>query len=272
MLLVMSPPKPETEIDLTVTLWHATSSSREAGPVERLCETWLEDSERARADQFRQPTSRNQHVIGRGMARRLLCEQVVAPEPVPPNAIRFETETFGKPFVVAPQHAKRPFNVAHTDGLVMCGLICGTITIDDALVGVDVERLNRRTDPGLADRYFSKPEVDYVRSHRGEDDRRSAFLRVWTLKESFIKAIGTGLQTPLADFAFQDIDSPTPTIEMLSPKLQTNRIWQFRCFTPRPGFIAAAAVSSERAIRPTFEVCDFDRLLSPHRANRRDFS
>ncbi len=201
------------------------------------------------------------------MARRLLCEQVVAPELITPHAIRFDVETFGKPFVVEPLIAKRPFNVAHTDGLVMCGLVCGAfsaedVLVGDILVGVDVERLDRRTDPAIADRYFSLPEIDYVRSHDGEDDRRDAFLRVWTLKESFIKAIGTGLQTPLADFAFDDIDSSSPTIRMLSPTLQSNRQWRFECFEPRPGFIAAAAVSVRGDREPVFEVCDFDRLVS----------
>lgn len=258
----MSSPPPTAENELQVTLWHATSSSTDAGRVERICEGWLDESERARANQFRQPKSRNQHVIGRGMARRLLCEQVVAPEPISPHAIRFDVEMYGKPFVVEPSHAQRPFNVAHTDGLVMCGLVCGRVRRDDVLVGVDVERLDRRTDPALADRYFSAPEVDYVRSHTDADDRRDAFLRVWTLKESFIKAIGTGLQTPLADFAFDDIDSSSPTIRMLSPKLQTDRRWRFECFRPRPGFIAAAAVSMGDDVEPVFEVCDFDRWVT----------
>ena len=223
--------------DAVIQVWHAASSSAQPGPIELCCEALLDESERERADRFRQPTSRNQHVIGRGMARRLLGSQQTDP-----HSIRFAAEAHGKPYVTAPDEAKRPFNVAHTDGLVLCGL--GNQS--HRMVGIDVERLGRRTDPAIAERYFSKPEVEYLRQFKGDREKRDAFLRVWTLKESFIKAIGTGLQTPLADFAFEDIDSDNPTIRMLSPELETGAAWKFFSIEPRPGFIGAIAVAPKR--------------------------
>lgn len=238
----------------TVRIWHATSSTVDAGPIEHCCEAWLDESERQRAAKFRQPTSRNQHVVGRGMARCLLGS-----EAIPPQAIRFDVERYGKPFVIEPAEAKRPFNVAHTDGLVMCGIANEV----DSLLGVDVERLNRRTDPALADRYFSAPEVHYLNTQVCETSRRYAFLKIWTLKESFIKAIGTGLQTPLADFAFEEIDSDRPTIRMLNPRLESDTVWRFFSVEPRPGFIGAIAVASKLADPPAMiELHSFDELVS----------
>jgi len=207
-----------------ISVWHAASSSAGPGPLERRCETWLDPSEQERADRFRQPTSRNQHVVGRGMAKRLLSSG----SGVDPKSICFAAEAHGKPYVTEPDSARRPFNIAHTDGLVMCG-IGGE---GQVAIGVDVERLNRRTDPGLADRYFSKPEVQFLQSFRRDQERRSLFLRIWTLKESFIKAIGTGLQTPLADFAFEQIESSSPTIRMLDPKLESDWSWKFYSIEP----------------------------------------
>lgn len=237
-----------------VRVWHATSSSAHPGPIEMRCESWLDQSELERASMFRQPTSRNQHVIGRGMARRLLGS-----DQVPPNTIRFESEVHGKPFVAEPEQAKRPFNVAHTDGLVICGI--GNDR--HQMLGIDVERLNRRTDPGLADRYFSEPEVRYLNSVGCDQMRRQAFLRIWTLKESFIKAIGTGLQTPLADFAFEEIDSDSPTIRMLNPKLESEVRWKFFAIEPRPGFVGAIAVATNQQEAPVnFELHSFDELLA----------
>ncbi len=219
----------------TVSLWHASSSSDEPSSVETTCEAWLDVDEQRRASRFRIPTSRNQHVVGRGMARRLLSSDSVAPE-----AIRFALEPHGKPYVSEPSAARQPFNIAHTDGLVMCGIG----SAEHTMIGVDVERLGRRTDPGLADRFFSKPEVRYLQRHQDDDAKRIAFLRVWTLKESFIKAIGTGLQTPLSDFAFMDIDSDSPTIQMLDEKLEGDVSWKFFSIQPRPGFVAAVAVAT----------------------------
>jgi 4'-phosphopantetheinyl transferase len=242
-----------SESALPIRVWHAASSSNEPGPLELCCEAWLDESDRQRASRFRQPTSRNQHVVGRGMARRLLGSDAVNPQ-----SIRFAAEVYGKPYVKEPAEARQPFNVAHTDGLVMCGIG------NDAheLIGVDVERLNRRTDPAIADRYFSKPEVRYLNTYRSDVERRDAFLRIWTLKESFIKAIGTGLQTPLADFAFEEIDSDSPKIKMLNPNLDSGKCWTFFSIQPRPGFIGAIAVAPKRASTPIeLELQSFDELM-----------
>ncbi len=239
----------------TVNLWHATTSSHDPGQVESCCESWLDEEEVQRANRFRKPTSRNQHVVGRGMARRLLGDESVAP-----HDIKFAAEVHGKPFVVEPSAAKQPFNVAHTDGLVMCGVGQD----QHALVGVDVERLERRTDPGLASRYFSKPEIEFLNSKPEGIARRNSFLRIWTLKESFIKAIGTGLQTPLADFAFKEIDSDQPRIEMLNPELRSNLTWRFFSLQPRPGFIGAVAVACDQndAMDVQIQLKNFDDLVS----------
>ena len=238
----------------SIRVWHATSSSAHPGPIEASCQCWLDEGERARADRFRVATSRNQNIVGRGMARRLLSG-----DRVDPRAIRFDVEPYGKPFVVEPTAVKRPFNVAHTDGLVLCGVG----TSGHQLVGVDVERLGRRTDPELATRYFSPPEVEYLRQFRNTSERQDVFLRIWTLKESFIKAIGTGLQTPLADFAFEEIDSDSPRIRMLSPELESDLNWKFFCLQPRPGYVGAIAVACGESVedRVGVELHCFDDLI-----------
>ncbi len=55
------------------------------------CSSWLDESERERAERFRVATSRNQNIVGRGMASRLLSS-----DPVDPRAIRFDVEPHGK--------------------------------------------------------------------------------------------------------------------------------------------------------------------------------
>ena len=246
---------------MRIKVWHATSSQNDPGRVEQACERYLDSDERMRADKFRQPTSRNQHVIGRGMTRHLIGEQTG----VNPAAIQFGLQHYGKPFVLAPTQATQPFNVAHTSGLVLCGLVDkeeAATTSPSFQLGVDVEAVDRRTDPAIAERFFSKPEVDHLRSRVGEVERRLAFLRIWTLKESFIKAIGTGMSTPLADFAFEQIDSERPKIRMLSDDLNVGDAWQFNVFEPRPGFIAATAVcAGKQTPAPELKLISFDDVV-----------
>jgi 4'-phosphopantetheinyl transferase len=207
---------------------------------------------------FQRPTTRNQHVVGRGMARKLLAEELPGHDTVEPQEIRFAAESHGKPYVTQPALAQRPFNVAHTDGLVMCGV--GNESHE--LVGVDIERLERRVDLGLASRYFSQPEISFLDQIESEDAKRETFLRIWTLKESYIKAIGTGLQTPLADFAFDEIDSSHPKIKILNPALDCGRAWRFFAFAPRPGFLGAVAVATNQASDVTLELNRFEELVN----------
>ena len=238
-----------------VSIWHAANSSGDPGDVESQCESWLDEPDRERANLFRRATTRNQHVIGRGMSRRLLSGTAIDPQ-----SIQFDVEPHGKPIVTGPTTAVRPFNVTHTDGLVMCCVG----ELNHQTVGVDVERLSRRTDTSIADRYFSKPEITFLDRCRSDDARRRTFLKIWTLKESFIKAIGTGLTMPLADFAFGQIDSDRPTIRMLNPGLESNLHWRFYSIQPRPGFIAALAVATENAATIVdYQLNDFEALIGP---------
>jgi len=234
----------------TVQLWHAASSSSTPGPLEKRCESVLDDAERQRAGRLRVATARNQHVVGRGMARQLLAGKAVDP-----RQLQFALQPHGKPYVIRPHAACRPFNVAHTDGLVLCGLAAA----EHLQLGVDIERLDRRTDPALAERYFALPEVRILQNQTTEASRRAMFLKIWTLKESFIKAIGTGLQTPLADFAFERLDTDRPTIRFLNPRLHDSLGWHFYSLQPRPGFIAAAAIAIDRPkTEVALEVRQFD--------------
>jgi 4'-phosphopantetheinyl transferase len=255
---------------VTACLWYAPASCGEPGEIETICESFLDEDDLQRAASFRRPTTRNQHVIGRGMARRLLTDGFHCP-----TDVRFQVAEGGKPFAAEPPQARRAFNVAHTEGLVVCGLIDAT---DEAVaktptsfqshqvpLGVDVERLDRRVDLHLADRYFSAPEIDYLHQLANDDERHVAFLRIWTLKESFIKAIGTGLRTPLDQFAFEGIDDEKPKIRFLNPGLASatgkKGNWHFRCFTPSDGFIASVGVELNHDEHLETRVIDFSTML-----------
>lgn len=215
-----------------IEVWHAPAASDVPGPTESYCERLLLDEEKVRADRFRVASARHQHVVGRGMARALLsrgrCES---------REIDFRLLDHGKPIVQSPEAACRAFNVAHTKGLVLCGL-----GGREQWLGVDVEWIDRRTDPDLARRYFAPAEIQQLDATRNADEHRELFLKLWTLKEAFIKAIGTGLYTPLDQFAFEDAASEQPRLTLADPNLARGKVWRFESFVPRDGFVAAVAV------------------------------
>ena len=118
----------------------------------------------------------------------LLLNRVLAEAGLPPaGAFAFGPE--GKPWL--PDRPGLHFSLSHSGELVLCAL-------SDAELGCDVET-PRRVNAALVRRFFHPDEQRWLFSlPQGEQD--AAFLRLWTLKESYVKAIGLGLSLPLDAF------------------------------------------------------------------------
>lgn len=154
------------------------------------CEDVLDERERHCAGRFRFDRDRRRYVVSHAALRWFLAGYLDAE----PAGLSLETGPQGKPFVAAATHGGLEFNMSHTDGLA------ALLAARGRSVGVDVERLRTMPDAlEIAERYFSGAEVERLRAvplpHRSE-----AFLNCWTRKEAFIKAVGEGLQYPLASF------------------------------------------------------------------------
>ncbi len=120
---------------------------------------------------------------------------------VAPKDLRVRLTASGKPEAEGVH-----FNVTHSGEIVLLA-VC-----DDRAVGVDVER--RRDVPrvnALVERWLTaaeRTELDRLRE-RGLDDS-DAFLRVWSLKEARLKALGVGISgavsAKLERVVAQDLD------------------------------------------------------------------
>ncbi|MFG0264096.1 MAG: 4'-phosphopantetheinyl transferase family protein [Rhodopirellula sp. JB055] len=237
-----------------IQLWYASAAADTPGKIETFCMRWLPQEEHQSAAKFRVASARHQHVIGRGMARFLIADTQTAP-----HQIQFRHLDHGKPIIETPEQLRRPFNIAHTKGLVICGI--GPEAADEWL-GVDIEGLDRKTDPGLAQRYFAPEEIEQLDRVKNSDAKQALFLKIWTLKEAFIKAIGTGLNTPLDQFAFENAASNAPRLTLKDQSLAQGRHWQIRNVMPRPGYIAAVALGTKTSnIVPKIELSDFRKRM-----------
>ena len=97
----------------------------------------------------------------------------------------------GKPFLKDAKNVN--FNLSHSGKLVMCA-------ISEFEVGCDVELVkDGRID--VAERFFTVAEREFITAGDGEKNKNERFFRLWTLKESFIKANGAGLSLPLGTFS-----------------------------------------------------------------------
>lgn len=108
-----------------------------------------------------------------------------------PAELSFTRNPYGKPSLS--HHSDVQFNVSHSGDWI--ALISGGT---DEL-GVDVEKI-APIDMQIAERFFSPTESQFL-SATPDDRRLNTFYRLWTLKESYIKAVGMGLSIPLDSFA-----------------------------------------------------------------------
>lgn len=85
------------------------------------------------------------------------------------------------------------FNISHSGEWVVCG-------ISYREIGVDVE-MHHDIDIKIAGSFFSREEAELLDRCNSRKDQLKLFFTIWSLKESYIKAIGKGLSCPLDSFA-----------------------------------------------------------------------
>lgn len=88
-------------------------------------------------------------------------------------------------------------SLSHSYGVVMCAF-------SDTPVGVDIELVKKR-HKSVERRVFTEGEISLVDSAEDED---KAFFTLWTLKESYLKAIGTGFSDNAKETEFFSLDLP----------------------------------------------------------------
>ncbi len=151
----------------------------------------LPDAVKVKITAFARPADAQRSLAGELATRYLLASRFGKTLPYEP----FTTGEKGKPFPDGFENIH--FNISHSGKWV-------AIAFSDTAVGVDVEKI-RRVPEGVANRFFSQPEKDWINSCPDETSKADVFFTLWTLKESFLKAIGKGLTKNLNSFTVSPI-------------------------------------------------------------------
>ncbi|MCT2347286.1 4'-phosphopantetheinyl transferase family protein [Niallia taxi] len=125
----------------------------------------------------------------RGLFSDLLIRYIIRKKGFSSGEIIFEINSYGKPSFKKIPHFE--FNISHSGDWVVCA-------VDQSPVGIDVELVNT-IDIDLAYQFFTEKECEYIFS--SNENRLFRFYEIWTLKESYIKAVGQGLTIPLNSFS-----------------------------------------------------------------------
>jgi 4'-phosphopantetheinyl transferase len=142
----------------------------------------LTAAELALCDRCRLPQVRQHKIVARAKLRQILSSYLDQP----PLKIEIAVGAQGKP-----QVAGLEFNLSHSGDLVI-------YAVSDRPVGIDIERVRSMDLTGIIERFFAPAEF-VAWQKLSPADQEAAFFRAWTIKEAYLKAVGTGLHTPLAE-------------------------------------------------------------------------
>ena len=145
---------------------------------------------RSKCDAFRFPADRR-----RSVAAWLLLRQMLSERGLDADSLPVSENGFGKP-AFDPSLGIR-FSLSHAGNRVMA-------VVSDAEVGCDVERI-ASVDDGMLRAVLCNAERESLAA-LSDEARNQAFFRLWVRKESYVKAVGRGLNIDLS--AFSALETP----------------------------------------------------------------
>jgi len=153
-----------------------------AQPVTAVALAALDEDERAQAERLPQEAAQS-YVYAHLLLREMLRDIAGIERPT------FCKTAYGKPYIAGSDIC---FNLSHTKDRVAVALAF------EREIGVDIERLDpHRVDEVTARQMFAPDEFNLWLNAA---NRSEAFFRIWTVKESIMKATGLGSALPLRDF------------------------------------------------------------------------
>ena len=230
-----------------VTLWWTSVSA--ALPFLSFARGLLDAEEGRRADRFTVAGGKARYLTAHGMLRIVLGRALATA----PSALRFQEGARGKPSLAPPAAVPTPhFNISHSGDAAV-------VALAGAELGVDVESLRpvARAER-LAARFFSDRERQSLANlPAGLYD--PAFLAIWTAKEAYLKAVGSGISMPLRKI---EIDVGEPAITHLVGDPHAAERWTLlRTELPIPA-LASVAIRG-RGWRLDVRRFDWNQVQSP---------
>jgi 4'-phosphopantetheinyl transferase len=175
-------------MEQTMVYWALTETLvRDHGPF---LASLLDQRERSRADRLRYAADRDAFVAAHGLLRLALS----AASAGDPRAWEFAQTPSGKP-ELAGARGGLTFSLSHARTIVACAVApAGTI-------GVDVEEIPATpSDEALIRQCCTLAERAQLHALPA-GAAATAFVRLWTMKEAVMKALGTGLALPPEEIA-----------------------------------------------------------------------
>lgn len=132
----------------------------------------------ARARRFRFEADAKRCIYAGALLNYVLCNRSIC------NYELYHNE-YGKPYLRG--EGAPYFNISHSGRWVICG-------VSGSEIGVDVEQKGR-AERDVARHFFHPLEYDAFMGAASEEEAVELFYNIWTLKESYVKYLGVGIDT-----------------------------------------------------------------------------
>ncbi|MDA3904827.1 MAG: 4'-phosphopantetheinyl transferase superfamily protein [Bacteroidales bacterium] len=195
----------------------------------------------SKIETFRFASDKQRSLIADLIVRRFYAKELK----IDPFQLEFDYNDHEKPSLK--NYPKAHFNISHSGDYVV-------VAFSDCPVGIDIEK-NKGNRLNVAKRFFTREELDDLFAFQ-EEDQIEYFYQLWTLKESYMKAIGKGISMSLNSFSFKKFYSDFRlrySIEDMG--------FQFTTYNVHPEY--ACNLCSKYILKPKMEeikISDFDEM------------
>lgn len=234
MTVWQSPSYPPVLDKHKVHIWRANLDLPESKVV--YLATFLSTEELYRANKFRFPEHKRRFMVARAILRQLLGNYL----DTSPESVQFNYGDRGKPKILESNTpSSLQFNISHSQEYALFGFTTGN------LIGVDLEYFRKMPDAAkIAQRFFSPKEFDLIKNLTPEQQSR-AFLKLWTAKEAYLKAIGTGLTGSLANIEIDFNEDSSTLLFAINGNTIAQNNWSIYSCIPANNYAGAIAIKTQ---------------------------
>lgn len=188
----------------------------------------LSHDEQTKSLSFKQQKHQQYYIASHGKLRTILSDYTNTH----PKHLEFKHTEFGKPYL---SNHKLSFNLSHTENKMLLAVGYGDI-------GVDIETWHTKIDfLAIAKLCFAECEIQHWQQ-TAKAEKHKVFFQYWTRKESFIKAVGLGLNIDVAKV----ISSPNKTQFIHIPEQYGKpKDWQLIDLALNSGISAALTLKNQ---------------------------
>ncbi|MFW8565891.1 4'-phosphopantetheinyl transferase family protein [Orrella sp. 11846] len=199
---------------------------------------YLDREERVRWESLSNELLRHRYLISHSLIRTTLTHyaQQHLNLVIDPQSIQLAKQPKGKPIIAAPAALQSvSFSLTHTHDLAAVAVSAS------GPVGLDAEWLHRQGPSiAVAKRFFTLQEYEDIRS-APQAQQHQRLLTYWTLKEAYVKAVGTGISSSFKKFRLILNGSEAPRLEYTENTLSSDESWHFHSFTLANEYLVALA-------------------------------